>query len=52
MNEQKQEAAYTFSLTTKEIETLFKYLSRVDLKGVEVPEFNSLLSLFKINKND
>ena len=50
MNNENQNARYTFSLSTKEIEGLFKFLSRVDLKGLEVPEFNNIISLFKINK--
>lgn len=52
MNNQEQNSAYTFTLTSKEVEILFKFLSRADLKGVEVPEFNTILSLFKIKKDD
>jgi hypothetical protein len=52
MNKEDQESSYTFSLTLKEVEALFKYLSRTELKGVEVPEFNNILNIFKIKKDD
>lgn len=42
---------FTFNLSKKDIDVLYKYLSRVDLKGVEVPEFNYIINLFNI-KND
>jgi hypothetical protein len=47
-NEVIENKIHTFNLSSKEIEILFKYLSRAELKGVEVPEFNKLLNLFKI----
>lgn len=40
--------SFNFSLTKSELDVLFKYLSRTELKGVEVPEFNALLNCFKI----
>lgn len=39
---------FNFNLSKNELDILFKYLSRTELKGVEVPEFNALLNCFKI----
>jgi hypothetical protein len=47
-NEIIENKMHTFNLSSKDVETLFKYLSRAELKGIEVPEFNKLLNLFKI----
>lgn len=41
-------SVFTFNLSKKDIDVLYKYLSRVDLKGVEVPEFNYIINLFDI----
>lgn len=39
---------FSFNLSKNDLDVLFKYLSRSELKGIEVPEFNALLNLFKI----
>ena len=36
----------TVVINTQDINLLFKYLARVDLKGAETPEFNRILSIF------
>lgn len=36
----------TVQITPQDINLLFKYLARVDLKGAETPEFNRILSIF------
>jgi hypothetical protein len=36
----------TVVINTQDINLLFKYLARVDLKGAETPEFNKILSIF------
>jgi hypothetical protein len=46
-NEPIKSRIHTFNLSTEEVEVLFKYLSRAELKGIEVPEFNKLLNLLK-----
>lgn len=42
-----EEKNLLISLSNKDINLIFKYLGRVDLKGVEVPEFNSIISIFE-----
>ena len=37
---------YTLKISRREIELLFKYLARADLKGAEVPEMNKVISIF------
>lgn len=34
-------------LSQKDVNTIFKFLGRADLKGLEVPEFNSVISMFE-----
>jgi|688.fasta_scaffold1456910_2 hypothetical protein len=34
------------TLSKKELDILFKFLSRTELKGLEVPEFNKILEIF------
>lgn len=34
------------TLSKKDLDVLFKFLSRADLKGLEVPEFNRILDIF------
>ena len=47
MNQENQiPQTVTVTLTPQDINLLFKYLARVDLKGVETPEFNKILSIF------
>lgn len=48
MNEQNIDMNKTInvSITPQDINLLFKYLARVDLKGAETPEFNRILSIF------
>ena len=36
----------TINITPQDINLIFKYLARVDLKGAETPEFNRILSIF------
>lgn len=36
----------TVTVTPQDINLIFKYLARVDLKGAETPEFNRILSIF------
>ena len=42
-----EEKKLSISLSTKDINLIFKYLGRADLKGIEVPEFNSVISIFE-----
>jgi hypothetical protein len=44
----EEKSSFTFNLSKKDVDLLFKYLSRADLKGLEVPEFNYILNIFKI----
>lgn len=37
---------FSFTLSKKDLDILFKFLSRADLKGMEVPEFNKILEIF------
>lgn len=47
MNQENQTPqTVTVTLTPQDINLLFKYLARVDLKGAETPEFNKILSIF------
>jgi hypothetical protein len=48
MNEQNidMNKPLNISITPQDINTLFKYLARVDLKGSETPEFNKILGIF------
>jgi hypothetical protein len=47
MNQETQiPQTVTVNLTPQDINLLFKYLARVDLKGAETPEFNRILSIF------
>ena len=39
----------SFNLSKADLNVLFKYLSRAELKGVEVPEFNNLLNIFRVD---
>jgi hypothetical protein len=39
----------SFNLSKADLNILFKYLSRAELKGVEVPEFNNLLNIFRVD---
>jgi hypothetical protein len=41
---------YQINLHHKDIELIFKYLGRADLKGAEVPEMNKIISLFEPSK--
>lgn len=34
------------TLSKKDLDILFKFLSRADLKGLEVPEFNRIIDIF------
>jgi len=48
MNEQNidMNKPINVSITPQDINLLFKYLARVDLKGAETPEFNRILNIF------
>lgn len=47
MNQETQiPQTVTVTLTPQDINLLFKYLARVDLKGAETPEFNKILGIF------
>jgi hypothetical protein len=48
MNEQNidMNKPLNISITPQDINILFKYLARVDLKGSETPEFNKILGIF------
>lgn len=47
MNQENQvPQTVSVTLTPQDINLLFKYLARVDLKGAETPEFNKILSIF------
>jgi hypothetical protein len=37
---------YSVVVSRKELELLFKYISRADLKGAEVPELNRVIATF------
>lgn len=37
---------YSVTVSRRELELLFKYLSRTELKGAEVPEINKVISIF------
>lgn len=37
---------YSVVLSRRDLELLFKYLARADLKGAEVPELNKVVSIF------
>jgi len=41
-----QDEVFNFKITRKDLELIFKYLSRADLKGAEVPEMNKVISIF------
>jgi len=40
------EDKFRVDISRDDLNTFFKFISRVDLKGQEVPEFNKLLSIF------
>jgi len=42
-----EEKRLLISLSDKDINLIFKYLGRAELKGLEVPEFNSIISIFE-----
>jgi len=42
-----EEKNLSICLSNKDINLIFKYLGRADLKGIEVPEFNSIISIFE-----
>ena len=47
MNQENQlPQTVTVTITPQDINLIFKYLARVDLKGAETPEFNRILSIF------
>ena len=46
MNQTLDQEKFSFLLSKKELDLLFKYLSRAELKGMEVPEFNMILEIF------
>lgn len=47
MNQENQlPQTLTINITPQDINLIFKYLARVDLKGAETPEFNRILSIF------
>lgn len=37
---------YSVVVSRRELELLFKYISRADLKGAEVPELNRVIAAF------
>ena len=41
-----QDEVFNFKIARKDLELIFKYLSRADLKGAEVPEMNKVISIF------
>lgn len=41
-----EDEVYSLKLSRRDIELLFKYLARTDLKGAEVPEMNKVIALF------
>lgn len=41
-----QDEIFNFKIARKDLELIFKYLSRADLKGAEVPEMNKVISIF------
>lgn len=45
-NTMLEDEMYTLKISRRDIELLFKYLARADLKGAEVPEMNKVISLF------
>jgi len=44
------EEQYSLNISRRDLELLFKYLARADLKGGEVPELNRVISLFDPQK--
>jgi hypothetical protein len=40
------EDKFKVEVTKEDINSFFKFISRVDLKGQEVPEFNKLINIF------
>jgi len=43
---QQDDEVFNVKISRRELELLFKYLARADLKGAEVPEMNKVISLF------
>jgi hypothetical protein len=43
---QQEDEVFNVKISRRELELLFKYLARADLKGAEVPEMNKVISLF------
>lgn len=41
-----EDEVYSLKISRREIELLFKYIARADLKGAEVPEMNKVISIF------
>jgi hypothetical protein len=41
-----QDEIYNLKISRRDIELIFKYLARADLKGAEVPEMNKVISIF------
>jgi hypothetical protein len=37
---------FQIEVTKKDLDLIFKFLSRAELKGMEVPEFNRILEIF------
>ncbi|NBP14248.1 hypothetical protein EBU95_07590 [bacterium] len=41
-----EDEVYSLRISRRDIELLFKYIARADLKGAEVPEMNKVISIF------
>ena len=37
---------FQIEIAKKDLDLIFKFLSRAELKGIEVPEFNRILEIF------
>ena len=42
----QEEKKYLISFTENDIKSLFKFLGRTELKGLEVPEMNKIFAIF------
>jgi len=47
----KEDSLVNISLSYKDINLIYKYLSRASLSGSEVPEFNYIIQLFEKDLN-
>ena len=42
----QEEKKYSITFTENDIKSLFKFLGRTELKGLEVPEMNKIFAIF------